>query len=106
MQEPVFVSKAKVELMGRQYTLKGDVDPEYMVTLAGYINGKLKEIKEIAPDADPVRQLLLVSLNLADELHQAKNKDNQGADTEDLERLQEKTSNLIEMLEDGLVGEY
>ena len=103
MQETGLISRAKVELMGRQYTLKGDVDPQYMITLAEYINQKLKEMKEMAPQADPTRLALLMSLNLADELFQARN---QPADNAELDRLQEKTRKLVEMLEEGLIGEY
>ena len=103
MQETGLISRAKVELMGRQYTLKGDVDLQYMITLAEYINQKLKEMKEMAPQADPTRLALLMSLNLADELFQARN---QPADNAELDRLQEKTRKLVEMLEEGLIGEY
>ena len=103
MQETGLISRATVELMGRQYTLKGDVDPQYMITLAEYINQKLKEMKEMAPQADPTRLALLMSLNLADELFQARN---QPADNAELDRLQEKTRKLVEMLEEGLIGEY
>ncbi len=105
MSEGDLVSKAKVQIMGKQYTLRGDVDPEYMVTLSRYVNEKLQELKDIAPDTDPLRMALLVALNLADELFQAKKKGEIGDSTE-LTRMQEKTMHLISMLEDGLIGDH
>ena len=108
MNDSPLISKAKVELMGRQYTLKGDVDPDYMKNLADYINGRIQEIKELAPQTDPLRLVLLASLNIADELFQAKT-DNSNQETlpnDELVAMQEKTKRLLEMLEDGLIGEY
>lgn len=108
MNDSPLISKAKVELMGRQYTLKGDVDPDYMKNLADYINGKIQEIKELAPQADPLRLVLLASLNIVDELFQAKtdNSNQETLSSDELVAMQEKTKHLLEMLEDGLIGEY
>lgn len=108
MNDSPLISKAKVELMGRQYTLKGDVDPDYMKNLADYINGKIQEIKELAPQADPLRLVLLASLNIVDELFQAKtdNSNQEMLSSDELVAMQEKTKHLLEMLEDGLIGEY
>lgn len=97
------VSRAKVELLGRKYTLRGDVDTEYMASLARYVDEKLKELKEIAPETDNTRLALLVALNLADELHRAKS----GAPSlpsEDEQKVREKTEQLIRMLEEGIIG--
>ncbi|RME92815.1 MAG: cell division protein ZapA [Candidatus Hydrogenedentota bacterium] len=96
------VSRVRVEILGKKYTLRGDVDTDYMVSLARYVDEKLRELKEIAPDADNTKLALLVALNLADELHRAKS----GAPEipEDAAMLKEKTERLIQMLEEGIVG--
>lgn len=106
MTEQALATRAKVELMGRHYTLKGDVDPEYMVTLARYVDSKIAELKQLAQGQDPLRLALLVSLNLADELFQERhNHEGQPFDQEQLSRLEEKARGLITMLEKGIIGE-
>ena len=102
------VTKTKVEILGRQYTLKGDVDPEYMQELAAFVNGKLTELREMAPGLDQTRLALLVCLNMADDLHQAKAQLKRlppGMSESEMKALSEKTMNLISMLEEGIIGE-
>ncbi len=102
------VAKARVEILGRQYTLKGDVDPTYMIQLADYINGKLSEMRRIAPGADFNKLTLLVCLNLADEIFQLRSRLKrlpEGVDEETLTAMYEKTRSMLKMLEDGLIGE-
>jgi cell division protein ZapA len=102
------LARAQVNLMGKEYTLKGDVDPEYMIQLAKFVDEKIRELKSIAPSADPVKLALLVSLNTADLYFQAQQKATtaiDGVTQEGLEKLEEKTRLMLDMLEKGLVGE-
>lgn len=102
------VAKAKVEILGRQYTLKGDVDPTYMIQLAEHINGKLAEMRRIAPGADFNKLVLLVCLNLADEIFQLRSRLKslpEGIDEATLVAMYEKTRSMLQMLENGLIGE-
>lgn len=97
-------AKARVELMGRKYTLRGDVDADYMVSLAQYVDNKISELKQLAPEADTSRLALLVALNLADELFQARNGAQAALNDAGMEEIQQKTARLIRMLEEGIVG--
>ncbi|MCS6985204.1 MAG: cell division protein ZapA [Leptospiraceae bacterium] len=102
------LTTTRVEILGRPYTLKGDVDPQYMVQLADYVNGRLRELRQIAPQADFQRLVLLLCLNLADEIFELRKRLNQipeGLTPETLRAMYEKTQNLIEKLEAGLIGE-
>lgn len=104
-------ARTKVQIMGRHYTLKGDVDSEYMQKLAQYVNEKVNELKEMAPGLDQTRLALLVSLNMADELFQAKAhlkgypSGISGIDEEKLKEINDRAQRLISMLEEGLIGE-
>lgn len=103
-----FAAKARVEILGRQYTLKGDADPSYMIQLADYINSKLAEMRRVAPNSDLNKLILLVCLNLADEIFQLKNSLKslpKGVDEETLTAMYEKTAAMLKMLEDGLIGD-
>jgi len=95
--------RVNVELMGRTFTIKGDADPEYMANVASYVNQKILEMKKLT-STDQVKMLLLTSLNLADELFQAR----RGIQVSPVEaaQIEKRTQALLKMLESGLVGQY
>lgn len=102
------LTRTQVELMGRQYTLKGDVDSEYMIRVANYVNTKIRELQELAPQSDMLRLSLLVALNLTDELFQSKEEYNSLSSSfhdSDSVAVQEKLEGMIAVLEKGIVGE-
>ncbi len=108
MESGTPVSRTRVELMGHQYTLKGDLDSEYMKSLALYVDEKIRNLQKLMPGFDSTRLALLVSLNIADELFQAKAGRNalpDGVDEKTLRELGEKTQKMIELLEEGIIGE-
>lgn len=95
--------KVNVELMGKTFTIKGDADPEYMAKVAGYVNGKIAEMRKLT-STDQVKMLLLTALNIADELFQAR----RGIQVSpaDAQQIEKRTQALLKMLETGLVGQY
>lgn len=102
------LSKTKVELMGKPYTLKGDVDPEYMKNVARYVDTKIRELQDIAPQTDVNRLSLLVALNLADELFQSREEYRSLSSSiaqENPQATKEKLESMISLLEKGMVGE-
>ena len=99
-----FDSKITVNLLGKEYTLKGDVDSDYMVKVAKYVDQRLRELQKQLPGLDTTRLSLLVALNLADELFQARQDENH-IDRDDLNKMASKTEDLIRMLESGIIGE-
>ena len=99
-----FDSKVTVNLLGREYTLKGDVDSDYMVKVSKYVDQRLRELQKKLPGLDSNKLGLLVALNLADELFQAR-QDESYIDIDDLNKMASKAENLIQMLEEGIVGE-
>jgi len=102
------ITKTKVQLLGKVYTLKGDVEPDYMLNLAKYVEDKLQELKEITESNDTTKLALLVALNIADEFFQEKNKTKKlpgNLTEEEMSKMQAKTLSLIALLEQGLIGE-
>ena len=57
-----------VEIFGHEYKIKGDADPEYMAKIAGYVDGKMKEVARGAPVGSLAKIGILAALNIADEL--------------------------------------
>ena len=59
----------EVNILGQNYTIKGDAPEEYMQKLAAFVDLKLKEVHNSSPSIAPLKAAILVSLNIADELH-------------------------------------
>ena len=97
-------SKVTVNLLGKEYTLKGDVDSEHMIKVSKYVDQRLRELQKQLPGLDFVKLSLLVALNLADELFQARQGESYVA-IDDLNKMASKTEELICMLENGMIGE-
>ena len=98
-----FDSRVTVNLLGREYTLKGDVDSDYMIKISKYVDQRLRELQDKLPCVDLSKLCLLAALNLADELFQAR-QDESRVDIENLSEMASKAENLIQMLEDGIIG--
>ena len=83
------VGSVEISILGHKYTLKGDADEEYIKKLAAYVDEKLQEIHEGNPNITPLKASILVSLNIADELHRIKEDHDRAAQT-----IEEKTNAL------------
>lgn len=62
----------EVNILGQNYTIKGDAPEEYIIKLASYVDLKLKEVHNSAPNIAPLKAAILASLNIADELHRTR----------------------------------
>jgi len=58
-----------VTIMGRNYTLRAEEDPQYVRMIAAYVDDKLKEIQQVSPRMSSTRLAILAAINIADELH-------------------------------------
>jgi cell division protein ZapA len=63
-----------VEIYDQLYHLSGD-DPQHIRDLAAYVDAKMRAVAAQGKTADSLRVAVLASLNLADELSQAKSAD-------------------------------
>ena len=59
----------EVDILGQKYTIKGDASEEYIKKLAVFVDLKLKEVHNSAPNIAPLKAAILAALNIADELH-------------------------------------
>lgn len=50
--------------------MRGVLDPEYIRTLAQFVDGKMRSIAARTRNADSLRAAILAALNIADEYHQ------------------------------------
>ena len=93
-------SKVRVSIFGNTYNIQGEADPEYINSLAAYLNAKMNEVSDSMPSASAMQVAILAALNISDEYFQLR--DIQSAVTSDIET---KTNALISMLEEGIIGD-
>ncbi len=58
--------KLVVEIFGQQLTLKSEADPEYATRLASYVDEQIRKVSR--QSNDPIKVVLLASMNIANEL--------------------------------------
>jgi len=55
-------------LMGREFRIRSEDDPERLQALADYVNAKIEALSDGKPNVASQHVLLMATLNLADEL--------------------------------------
>ena len=71
-------SSVRVEIFDQAYNLRGS-DAEYILKLAEYVDAKMRAVAEATNTIDTVRLAVLAALNIADEYHLLKKKQDHGA---------------------------
>lgn len=62
----------KVEILGSEYTLKGDVDPGFLEKVAFFLKEKIEEVRAAMPTANKVHVVMLTALNISCDYLQTK----------------------------------
>ena len=93
----------RVVIFGTEYSIKGDVDIETTRQVARYVNSKMAEINEHTASRDNVKIAVLSALNIAGELFELKDKQENGARqiTELRERVASITNKINAALKQG-----
>jgi cell division protein ZapA len=67
----------RVEIYNQTYSIRSDGDNEYIMDLAEYVDGKMREISSGTLTVDSLKVAILAALHIADEFHQLKNQQKQ-----------------------------
>src|SRR5437879_9616939 len=70
-------SSVRVEIFDQAYNLRGS-DPEYILKLAEYVDSKMRAVSEQTSTVDSARLAVLAALNIADEYHLLKRRQDGG----------------------------
>jgi cell division protein ZapA len=89
-------SSVRVEIFDQAYNLRGS-DPDYILKLAEYVDGKMRAVAEQTHTVDTVRLAVLAALNIADEYHLLKRNQDNGT-VEYLKRANSLANALDEIL--------
>ncbi len=66
----------KIEIYNQSYNVSADENEEYIKQLAEFVDGKMRSVAEATRTVDSVRVAVLAALNIADELHSLKRRQN------------------------------
>ncbi|MGO9647038.1 Cell division protein ZapA [Candidatus Sulfotelmatobacter sp. SbA7] len=91
-------SSVRVEIFDQAYNLRGS-DPDYILKLAEYVDGKMRAVAEQTHTVDTVRLAVLAALNIADEYHLLQRNQDSG-NVEYLKRANNLANALDEVLEE------
>lgn len=61
-----------VNIFGNEYTIKGVAQPDYIISLAAYLNSKMTEVQDATGLKDAKKIAILAAINISDELFEAK----------------------------------
>jgi cell division protein ZapA len=86
-----------VDIRGQRYPIRSTLDPEYVATLALYVDEKMRAAAETTPTGDNLRLAVLAALNIADELFRCRdaNRDRDGQLAERAEELERLLDRLL-----------
>ncbi len=86
-------SGIRVEIFDQAYNLRGS-DPKYILQLAEYVDAKMRAVAQATNTIDTVRLAVLAALNIADEFHLLKRKQETGA--VDYQKRARQLSNVLD----------
>ena len=92
-------ASVRVEIFDQAYNLRGS-DPEYILKLAEYVDSKMRAVAEATNTIDTVRLAVLAALNIADEYHLLKKKQQEIGATD-----YQKRAHLLADALDQVLGE-
>src|SRR5437660_11968262 len=93
-------SSVRVEIFDQAYNLRGS-DPEYILKLAEYVDGKMRAVAQATSTVDTARLAVLAALNIADEYHILKRQHDGNGKTEYLKRAHRLSNLLDEVLDES-----
>lgn len=91
------MNRVRVNIYGEEYTIRSEGDEEYIRQVAGYVDRKMREIAEKAPNKSHARVAILAALNITDEYFAERDKEKKG-----LINLEERASSIINLLDEKL----
>jgi len=87
----------RVEILGREYTLKSDEGEERVRKVAEYLNEKLKKISDNTKTLSTLNLAILAAMDIANEYFQIL--DGQDDLSRKVKKIEQKSGRLIEMID-------
>jgi len=95
-----------VNIFGNEYTIKGVAKPDYIISLANYLNNKMSEVQEATGLKDPKKIAILAAINISDEMFEAKRSMKDSVVSNDqLALIRNRVEGLISMIDSNIPSE-
>jgi cell division protein ZapA len=91
----------RVVIYDQEYSMRGDLDEEYIQQLAQYLDAKMRSIAARTRTVDSLRVAILAAMNVADEYHQLKAKYEETTQEVD-QKVEEYTGVLDQLLKEAV----
>ena len=91
--------RATVEIFGQRLGLRADGDEERIQEIARFVDLRMREVADRTSSVDTVKIAVLTALNIADELYQERETDQ---DTRQ-KRLEKQAERLVEKIDEAMV---
>jgi cell division protein ZapA len=88
--------RVNVSILGKEYSIASQVDPEYIKKAAEYLDMKMREVSQSYPNITEAKIAVLAALNITDELFQSRSSETSDGNTEKM--IVEMTRRLSEIL--------
>ncbi len=85
----------RVNIYGREYSIKGDASDEYIRELANFVDAKMREVAGNSSATDIAKTAILAAVNIAHDLHRLK-KEQKERDI----AIYKKTEDIIDTIEE------
>lgn len=92
-------TSVKVEILGREYSIRSDEGEDRVKKIAAYINQKLKAVSEGTKTVSTLDVAILVAMDVANEYFEALEGQNQLA-----RKIELKSDRLIERIRAQMIG--
>ncbi len=87
----------RVNIFGREYTIRGAGSPAYISEIAHYVDMKMRQMTDNATMASTAKVAIFAALNIADELYQNRDKfeDLEESQSSELTRLADRIEQVL-----------
>lgn len=86
----------RVSILGVEYSIEGDADPDHTREVARYVDGKMREVMALLPTQPLQNVAILASMEIADELLRARRNHEETAASVD-----ERIARMVDSLRDA-----
>jgi len=90
-------SATTVEILGREYRIRGNADGAYVEKVARFVDERLREVTRGAAGQPADRVAVLAAMNIADELFQLRR-----ATSEEINDIERRAEGLISLIDEKL----
>ena len=91
-------NQVSISIFGQEYSVKAPADPEYILKIAEYLDGKMREVQTgFTTTQSSTRIAILAAMNITDELFNSR----QSGESEDTE-VEQKITSLIELIDESI----